>query len=114
MPSPDDKNFPAFIFDHLMKRILLAITICLLTTAMVAQSVLAFRVNTTQSFITEEETHDEKPVKPLKKDLKESFLHHSDIAGNGISLKQLLKLNRQQYFFSKGYTEIPFTPPDFS
>lgn len=97
-----------------MRRLLLAITICFITVTMVTQSILAYQLNSFVAFIAEEEPHEEKPVKTLKKDLKESLLHQHSLLSAANGHKLLLYISQHQFLFSKGYSEIPYTPPDHS
>lgn len=97
-----------------MKRILLAITIIFLTSALMTQGIFAYTNNAVQTLIAEEETHDDKPLqKQIKKDWKENYT--SDYRLSMLSLiKKGIFAERHVFRCCKGFALIPYTPPDIA
>lgn len=96
-----------------MSRTLVAILLLFGMCAVVAQGVLAYKLNAVQTLVAEEETHDSKPPgKAGKFDDKENYVYSLSLHQHSVSdqLNNSSAANDLRYF--KGFAHPPYLPPD--
>jgi hypothetical protein len=96
-----------------MSRTLVAILLLFAMCTVVAQGVLAYKLNAVQTLVAEEETHDSKPLgKAGKIDDKESYFYSLSLHQRSVSdqLNNASAANDLRYF--KGFAQTPYLPPD--